>query len=154
MSKNTAPQPRAKKTAKSRKIAADEPIPYRPTEPPADPAPRPRTARDLYAEAVRARLGVGTGPNALRVYDRPDEMTPGEMLLWALGGVCFADELFEGIFGAAHDLRRVEVTHDTCADGSLGEHLEGVAMRLEIIARIHRGALQIMGGIQLEGGTA
>lgn len=150
MAKDTAPQPRAKKTTK-KPAADDAPIPYRLTEAAAEPAPpplRPRTARDLYRESVRRRLGLDPGPEALRMYDWPAGMRPGEMLLWTLGGCCLSDDLFEAILGVCEDLRRIEIP-----DGAMGEAVEGLTTRLEIIAWIHSGALERMGHIQLEGGA-
>lgn len=105
-----------------------------------------RTARDLYRDAVRARLGMNRGE--FNFNERPGHMSPGEMLLMSLGGICLTDDLFEAMRNVCSDLRRIRVL-----DGEEGETLESITTRLEVIAWIHDGALNLMRDIELEGGA-
>lgn len=143
MSKNTARKAAAKVTRPKARNDAPRLISFLAGE-----KPKPsRTARGLYEQAVRARLGMQ--PNESNIDDRWYAMSPGEMLLWALGGCVMTDDLFGALLNVRDDLRMLNASD--LGREALGERLEGLATRLDVIATIHHGALEKMAAIPLEG---
>lgn len=104
-----------------------------PTPPPAPPA----TLGDLYRAAVRARLGA---PDIPQLEQSAAATTPGEMLLWALGGWLCDPTMSRALEGLREAIIAVTERPDFGSDASR-EELHGLAMRVQVIATIHASAL-------------
>jgi hypothetical protein len=106
--------------------------------------PHQRTLRDLYAEAVRARVAVK--PNERNFDDNPAQMSAGEMLLWALGGAVCDHELSSALGKLATDMLGLVMAPEAYgAEGLPAEvcdTINGFVNRLQIIRWLHVGALE------------
>jgi hypothetical protein len=111
--------------------------------------PAQRTLRDFYGEAVRARAGIK--PDERRFDEDPAQMSPGEMLLWALGGSVCDQELAVSLGNIATDILAFVMAPE--AHGAQGlpgdacEAIHGFVNRLQIIRWLHAGALERLGQI-------
>lgn len=166
MAKDTAPQPqtqnpspRGRKHAKGKAKATTVPV-----TPSAAEASTPKdsvrelvesgrgevlTARELYRDALAARLGV-TGRHAGDL----DQPSAGDLLLWTLGGGSKASELWEALFALADDLNATADLHaclglEEALPAPVVSRLAGLAERARILGRLHLDALTRMGAIPM-----
>jgi hypothetical protein len=106
--------------------------------------PHQRTLRDLYADAVRARVALK--PNERNFDENPSRMSAGEMLLWALGGAVCDHELSSALGKLATDMLGLVMAPE--AYGAQGlpaevcDTINGFVNRLQIIRWLHAGALE------------
>jgi len=118
-------------------------------EDPPPALPRQRTLRDLYADAVRARVALK--PNERNFDENPSRMSAGEMLLWTLGGAVCDHELSVALGKLATDMLSLVMAPE--AHGAVGlpadvcDTINGFVNRLQIIRWLHSGALERMGQI-------
>ncbi|HKQ71090.1 MAG TPA: hypothetical protein VJT73_17205 [Polyangiaceae bacterium] len=106
--------------------------------------PHQRTLRDLYGDAVRARVGLT--PDERNMDENPAAMSAGEMLLWTLGGCTFDQELTASLGNLANDILALVMAPE--AHGAEGlpadvcDALHGFVNRLQVIRYLHNGALE------------
>jgi hypothetical protein len=108
-----------------------------------------RTLRDFYGEAVRARAGIK--PDERHFDTNPSQMSPGEMLLWSLGGSVCDQELAISLENVATDILAFVMAPEAHGGQSLPgdacETIHGFVNRLQVIRWLHAGALERLGQI-------
>jgi hypothetical protein len=106
--------------------------------------PPQRTLRDLYSDAVRARVAMK--PNERNFDDNPSGMAAGEMLLWVLGGAVCDHELSTAMGKLATDMLSLVMAPEAHGAQSLPadvcDTINGFVNRLQIIRWLHAGALE------------
>jgi hypothetical protein len=111
--------------------------------------PHQRTLRDLYSDAVRARVALK--PNERNFDENPSRMSAGEMLLWTLGGAVCDHELSTALAKLSTDMLCLVMAPE--AHGSEGlpadvcDTINGFVNRLQIIRWLHTAALERLGQI-------
>jgi hypothetical protein len=140
----------AKRIAAVRRKSSRPPIPILPGSglEPSDEVlpvlPRQRTLRDLYADAVRARVAIK--PNERNFDENPSAMAAGEMLLWTLGGAVCDHELSTALAKLATDMLGLVMAPEAYGAETLPaevcDTINGFVNRLQIIRWLHTGALE------------